>query len=503
MKSNLVIRICLICLVIAAVTYLALKLTIWQVAPDSYPEDSKKYPITYSGSRLNDLRTDKESQKTHSAYSGNDRKGYEAVPVEAIRVERSNIEIFLVNNCTLEPERQIDVAAKTSGIVLKILAEEGDYVESGTSLAKLDDEEALLALREAKLKKENAERVYKSSLDNFKDAIISKEEFEDKKFQFEIASVELERKQLEYEYTTIESPIDGVIVEKNIEEGYNIEKDRIVFKIVDFDPIMARIYIPEKDVNKVVAGQMARIVSEFLPEIKFTGKVKMVSPVVDPESGTVKATIEMKNLTGGVLRPGMFVSVFTIVGQRQDALIIPKKALILEAGSDEVFVARDFIVMAVSSDGLEGLAIGDSVVCEQRKAIEETSLNREDSSTLRGKIVDISGSRVDKSQYRITIEADGALGKETGNIFKTVSFYNSQDVLVLQIKDVGFGVETRAFKTKIILGFRKGNNVEVLTGLKEGDRVITVGQDDVGHGADIVIINKEEEFGGTAVLGSP
>lgn len=502
MKSNLVIRICLICLVIVAVTFLVLKLTIWQVTPDSYPKDFKEYPKTYFGSRLNGLRTGNESEKTHSAYSGNDRKDYEAVPVEAIRVERSNIEIFLVNNCTLEPERQVDVAAKTSGIVLKILAEEGDYVESGRPLAKLDDEEALLALREAKLKKENTERVYKSSLDNFKDAIISKEEFEDKRFQFEIASVELERKQLEYEYTTIEAPIDGVIVERNIEEGYNIEKDQMVFKIADFDPILARIYIPEKDVNKVVEGQSARIVSGFIPEIEFMGKVKMVSPVVDPGSGTVKATIEMEGLTGGVLRPGMFVSVFTIVGQHQDALIIPKKALILEAESDEVFVARDFVVMVISSDGLEGLAIGDSVVCEQKKAIEESSLNRVD-SILRGKIVDISGSYEDKSLYRITIEADGALGKETGNIFKTVSFYNSQGALSLQIKDVGFGVETKAFKTKIILGFRKGNNVEVLTGLKEGNRVITVGQDDVGHGADIVIINKEKENGETSVLGSP
>ena len=109
---------------------------------------------------------------------------------------------------------------------------------------------------------------------------------------------------MEYEYTTIESPIDGVIVERNIEEGYNIEKDQMVFKIADFDPILARIYIPEKDVNKVVEGQTARIVSEFLPEIEIHGKVKMVSPVVDPESGTVKATIEMEGLTGGVLRPG-------------------------------------------------------------------------------------------------------------------------------------------------------------------------------------------------------
>ncbi len=64
-------------------------------------------------------------------------------------------------------------------------------------------------------------------------------------------------------------------------------------------------------------------------------------------------------------------------------------------------------------------------------------------------------------------------------------------------------METRAFKAKIRLGFKEGNHVEVLTGLKEGDRVITVGQDDVGHGADIAVINEEKEIGKEAVLGPP
>ena len=484
MKSKFVIRIGFICLGIVAVTFLVLKLTVWKDVPDTHLNDSKKYT---------------KIENEHNAYPGSDRKDYEAVPVEAIRVKRSNIEIFLVNNCTLEPEKQIDVEAKTSGIVLNILVEEGDHVESGMPLAKLDDEEALLALREGKLKKENAERVYRNSLDNFKENIISKEEFEDKKFQLEIATVELERKQLEYEYTTIDSPIDGVIVERNIEEGYNVEKDQMVFEIADFDPILARIYIPEKDINKVVEAQMARVISEFMSDIEFTGKVTMVSPVGDPESGTVKVTIEMEDLLGGALRPGMFVSVFTIVDQHQDALLIPKKALIMEAEADEVFVVKDFVVMSVDSDGIKGLTVGDSAVCGQKSTISEGNRG---SSSLSGKIVDISRNHEDESIYNITIEAIETLNGNIGKEFEKVSFYN-HDALVLQIKDIGFYVETKAFKTKITLGFKEGNYVEVLTGLEESDRVITVGQDDVGHGADVAIINEEQVIGGTTVLGPP
>ena len=501
MRSKFAIRIGFICLGIVAVTFLVLKLTVWKDVPDAYLKDSKKDTKIYYGLQEKNLqRKDKKIENEHNAYPGSGRKDYEAIPVEAIRVKKSNIEIFLVNNCTLEPEKQVDIAAKASGIVLNILAEEGDYIESGTPLAKLDDDEALLALREAKLKKENAERVYKSSLDNFKENIISKEEFEDKRFQLEIATVELERKQLEYEYTTIESPVDGVIVERNIEEGYNIEKGQMVFKIADFDPILARIYIPEKDIHRVVERQMVRVISEFLPDIEFMGKVKMVSPVVDPESGTVKVTIEMEDLLGGALKPGMFVSVFTIVDQHQDALLIPKKALILEAEADEVFIVKDFIVMSVDADGIKGLTMGDSAICEQKGINNE---EKRGDSSLSGKVVDISRSYKDESLYNITIEASGPVNRDISKVIETVSFYNNHDVLVLEIKNVGFDMETRAFKTKITLGFKEGNYVEVLTGLGEYDRVITVGQDDVGHGADVAIINEEKEDGETAVLGPP
>ena len=114
--------------------------------------------------------------------------------------------------------------------------------------------------------------------------------------------------------------------------------------------------------------------------------------------------------------------------------------------------------------------------------------------------MDVSRSHEDESIYNITIEVTETLNRIISQEFEKVFFYN-HDALVLQIKNVGFDIETRAFKTKITLGFKEGDHVEVLTGLEEGDRVITVGQDDVGHGADVTIINEEREIGETAVLG--
>ncbi len=500
MKTNLVIKICLICLVVVAVAILVLQLTLWKSTPEVYLKDLKK-KANDQGSNSSELSgTGKKPEYAHGPFAVSNRSNDQSVPVEAVRVKRENIKIFLVNNCTLEPEKQVEVAARASGIVLRILVDEGDYVESGKPLTKLDDKEPLLALREAKLKKENAERLYTSSLKNFNDNIISKEEFDEKKFQLEIASVELEEKQLEYEYTTIVSPIDGIVVKKNIEQGYNIKKDEIVFSIADFDPILARIFIPEKDINKIAEGQPAKIISEFLPEKEFTGKIKLVSPVVDPESGTVEATIEIKNQMVEGLKPGMFVSVFTIVDQHRDALLIPKKALILEAESDEIFIVKDFALLSIATGQAEVLTVGNSVICNQSMNIKEGATG---SSILNGRIVDIAANQDAEETVNVTIEIVEAINLDTSRDLAQASFYDDQDDLTLQIEDIGFNVETKAYKTKITLGFKEGNHVEVLTGLKESDRVITVGQDDVNHGTDVTIINAEKVLGEAAVPGSP
>jgi len=137
--------------------------------------------------------------------------------------------------------------------------------------------------------------------------------------------------------------------------------------------------------------------------------------------------------------------------------------------------------------------LSDSAVCKQKR----------DDSSLSGNIADISISHKDKSIYNITIEAIEALGGDISKEFEKVSFYNNHDDLVSEIENISYDIENRAFKTKITLGFKEGNYIEVLTGLGEGDRVITVGQDDVGHGADVAIINEEKEDGATAVLGPP
>lgn len=124
---------------------------------------------------------------------------------------------------------------------------------------------------------------------------------------------------------------------------------------VDVDPLWARIYVP---LHSVALGQQAKITVEALPGRAFEGKVRLISPVVDAASGTVKVTIEISGGADG-LRPGMSASVQMIADRHEDAIMVPKRALVYEGAGEGVFVVRGG--MARKVDVRTGYSQGDRV----------------------------------------------------------------------------------------------------------------------------------------------
>ncbi|MEE9603990.1 MAG: hypothetical protein V3V70_00335, partial [Candidatus Scalindua sp.] len=115
MKTTFIVRICLICLFLVAVAFIALKATVWKGKPDSHFKEFKKGIKSYKPRSNSAYKREQKIAGATKPYSRIGRRDYEAVPVEITRVEKRDIEIFLVNNCTLEPEKQVDILAKASG----------------------------------------------------------------------------------------------------------------------------------------------------------------------------------------------------------------------------------------------------------------------------------------------------------------------------------------------------------------------------------------------------
>ncbi len=265
------------------------------------------------------------------------RGGGAAAPVKVEVVQRGDISAYILKNTTLEAERWVDVRARRAGQVIALLKEEGDPVRVGTIMARLDADAAQISVAQREVAHQEAKQRYEREDALFQRNLGSKQSYENAKTQFESSKAQLEQAKLDLSYTAIRSPIEGIMTLRNIEVGNMVTNNQVVASVAKFDPLLARIQVTEKDFGKITVGQTARITVEAAPEREFTGTVKMISPVVDPESGTVKVTVEIPRTDTSLLRPGMFASVYIITETRRNTLVIPKKALVLEGEGNQVF----------------------------------------------------------------------------------------------------------------------------------------------------------------------
>ncbi len=303
-----------------------------------------------------------------------------AIPVEIAIVRRDTISNYLLANTTLEPERSVDVVAKVSGVVVELRAEEGDAVKAGQLLARLDDSELAVNVKQAKARLDNAKTAFERAKEMFQKNLTSREAYEQAKLELETAQAQYESAQLQWQYSRIRAPIDGVVTVRNIDLGDMVNMNTVVFSLADFNPLLARVHVPEKDIAQVHVGQPAKITVESAPGRTFVGRVQMISPVVDPTTGTVKVTIEIRKREG-ILRPGMFASVYLVTETHPNALVIPKKALVLESERDMVFAfkngrAHEVPLKLGFSDAqnvevLAGLAEGDTVITVGQEGLRE------------------------------------------------------------------------------------------------------------------------------------
>ena len=113
-----------------------------------------------------------------------------------------------------------------------------------------------------------------------------------------------------------------------------------LFTLANMDEKIVKIFVPQTEYSSCYKNQPALITTEVIPDERIKGYVKRISPIVDPQSGTFKVTIGIRDPQNR-LRPGMFVSTQLIVDVHEDAPLIPKAALIYENERTYFFVVED------------------------------------------------------------------------------------------------------------------------------------------------------------------
>lgn len=307
-----------------------------------------------------------------------------ALPVKTEPVVRGEVTSYVETHARLEAERWVEVVSRVQGLAARLQIEEGDRVREGQILLNLEKKELQLQLEQAKVAAHQARAMYDRSKALQERRMVSQQEYETARNQLENAEVALREVQLRLEYADIRAPFDGVVMQRGVEQGELVRTNQVLFAIADIEPLQVRIRVPEKRMSQVQVGQEARITVDPVPDRVFPATVRMISPGVDPATGTVKVTLAVPS--GGVLRPGMFSTVRIITDSRADALVISKKALLLETDEDDVFAVREGKAERVRielgyTDGdrvqvVSGLFEGDEVITVGHEGLKEKAAVR-------------------------------------------------------------------------------------------------------------------------------
>ncbi len=313
---------------------------------------------------------DKESDKT-------------LIPIEIAAVEKGNISAYYNGTTTLEAEGDAQVVAKVSGVVQELMVEEGNYVKSGDVLARLDGEILRVELARAEATLQRLEQNYKMKSALYDRDATSIDVYQQAKYEYEAQKAARDLVKLNMDYTEIKAPISGVVSERMIKVGNMVIANSAVFRITDFDPLLAVLFVPEREIGKLSVGQRTVIKVDALGEVEFTGTVDRISPVVDPRTGTIKVTIIVQD-PSAQLKAGMFARASIVHDIHKNTLMIPREAVIREDEESSVFVVLDSMVMKqavetgyVNTTHIEiisGITFNDSVVVTGQGSLKDSAL---------------------------------------------------------------------------------------------------------------------------------
>jgi membrane fusion protein (multidrug efflux system) len=282
---------------------------------------------------------------TSSAAAGKeakkDEKSREPVPVSVAAAAPGAVSSYISATANLVPDNEVLVLTEAEGRIARLLAEEGGWIQKGQALAVLQRDDAEIALEKSRVREANAILGFQRGEKMKEQGLISEVDYDKLRMERDLAGQEVAEAELRLGKTTIRAPFSGRVTLRSVETGQHLRPGDALFKIADFEPLVADIHLPEKDVLALKTGRPARITLKADEAVRFDGRIRQISPVVDLSTGTVKVTVEALRPFPASVRPGGFVTIDIVRETRPAALLLPRQAVLRELQSAHVFVAKN------------------------------------------------------------------------------------------------------------------------------------------------------------------
>lgn len=325
-------------------------------------------------------------------------------------VEKRPLELTQPLVASVEPVTRTILAAEQEGLVSERLFDEGQRVEKGavlvrmnTDLVKIQRDAAQAALEsaqgvleQAKAEQDRAKRELERNRSLYETNVAPEKEFLDAQTAERVANAtvaietahvaeqkaEVDRLDTILRKSEVRSPLDGVIARRHVEVGQAVRQWDPVAELVQLDPLFVRVYVPEQVISQVRVGEVAHVTIDALGGQTLDGKIEQVLPEADPGSRTFPVKILLPNEQMNV-RPGFFARVTLLSRQIEDAVVVPKNAVVTQGQASRVVIAANgqaqvVPVQLLASDGehfaikpLQGeIKAGDLVVVRGNEMLQ-------------------------------------------------------------------------------------------------------------------------------------
>lgn len=278
--------------------------------------------------------------------------------VRTAGLTRGRVERLLESTASVESLDVVAVMPERAEPVVAILVEEGDQVEAGQELAHLRADNAKLAVAEAEVRVLEARQAMEQAQREFErdqklveeegpTGVLSDRDLESRrqtwdasKTAHETSIVARDRALLELRQCTLRSPIAGTVSARDVSLGDMASVGTRMFEITDLSSPKVILYRPQREWTDLQVGQELKATSDALPGLTIPGRIERIAPTVDLNTGTVKVTAALTP-NGYTVPPGILVKLTLVLDAHEDALLMPKEALMHESDGVYCYIVRE------------------------------------------------------------------------------------------------------------------------------------------------------------------
>ena len=240
---------------------------------------------------------------------------------------------------SIESDANIEIVSELNARVISLPFREGQPVDSGTTLARLDDREFRAEAERTQAQRDQALSNYERSKKLSEQGAISGQELEDARTALRVAEAVAALAQARFEKTRIRAPYAGLVGVRRVSPGAYLREGTVITDLTRVDEMKVAFSAPERYARDLRSGVAIELMTPAFPAERFAGRLSVVDPVVDAGTRTLRLVARIPN-PGYRLRPGMSADVNVTLAERSHALSVPDEAVFAEGNQNFVYVVK-------------------------------------------------------------------------------------------------------------------------------------------------------------------